>query len=287
MTQENQSFISRYKIPLLVAAGILVVGAIGAIIFGLIVPGLQNSTSQGQSNPPLVDTSTGDSEGGAMSEESTGLQVNLSSGQAEPDEVEAIPQATTEPLSEEEIEAVLVRLPSLIVDSSDQVDFNLPEESLPPPRTGDTIEEPFPPPGTAPTPAAVDAGPLEVVRFAPEGEIPLAPFLNVTFNQPMVPLGTLEDLAAEDIPVQLEPNLPGTWRWLGTKTLTFQFDSAEIDRLPMATEYQATVPAGTESAVGGALAETVSWKFSTPPVQVISRYPVDIPQPLDPIIVVG
>ena len=40
-----------------------------------------------------------------------------------------------------------MRLPSLIVDSSDQVDFNLPEESLPPPRTGDTIEEPFPPPG--------------------------------------------------------------------------------------------------------------------------------------------
>ena len=150
MTQENQSFISRYKIPLLVAAGILVVGAIAAIIFGLIVPGLQNSTSQGQSNPPLVDTSTGDSEGGAMSEESTGLQVNLSSGQAEPDEVEAIPQATTEPLSEEEIETVLVRLPSLIVDSSDQVDFNLPEESLPPPRTGDTIEEPVPPPRDRP-----------------------------------------------------------------------------------------------------------------------------------------
>ena len=53
-----------------------------------------------------------------MSDESPGLQVSLSSGQAEPDEAEAIPLATTEPLSEVEIEQILVRLPSLIVDSS-------------------------------------------------------------------------------------------------------------------------------------------------------------------------
>ena len=202
MTQENQSFLSRYKIPLIFAAGFLAFGALAAIVFGLIVPGLQSSTSQGQSNPPLVDTSSDESEGGVMSDESPGLQVSLSSGQAEPDEAEAIPLATTEPLSEAEIEQILVRLPSLIVDLADQVDFNLPEDLLPPPRTGDTIEEPFPPPQAAGTPTAVEAGPLEVLRYAPEGEIPLAPFLNVTFNQPMVPLGTLEDLAAEEIPVQ-------------------------------------------------------------------------------------
>ena len=138
MTQENQSFLSRYKIPLLIAAIILAVGATAAIVFGLIVPRLESSASQGQSNPPLVDTSTDESEGSPMSDESPGLQVSLSSGQAEPDEAEAIPIATTEPLSEDEIEQILVRLPSLIVDSADQVDFNLPEESLPPPRTGDT-----------------------------------------------------------------------------------------------------------------------------------------------------
>ncbi len=287
MTQENQSFFSRYKIPLLITAVILSVGVIAAIVFGLIIPGLQSGASQGQSNPPLVDITTDESEGVAMNDESPGLQVSLSSGQAEPDEAEAIPLATTEPLSEDEIEQIMVRLPSLIVDSADQVDFNLPEDSLPLPRTGDTIEEPFPPPEAASTPTAVEAGPLEVLRYAPEGEIPLAPFLNVTFNQPMVPLGTLEDLAAEEIPVQLDPNLPGTWRWLGTKTLTFQFDSAEIDRLPMATEYKATIPAGTESAVGGVLADTVSWNFSTPPVQVISQFPTDIPQPLDPIVFIA
>ena len=209
MAQDNQSFISRYKIPLLIAACILAVGITAVIVIGLLVPGLQGSTSQGQSNPALGDTSGDESEGGVMSDESPGLQVSLSPGQPEPDEVETIPLATSEPLSEQEIERIMVRLPSLIVDSSDQVDFNLPEDSLPPPRTGDTIEEPFPPPEATGTPTAVEVGPLEVLRYAPEGEIPLAPFLNITFNQPMVPLGTLEDLAAEEIPVQLEPDLPG------------------------------------------------------------------------------
>ena len=287
MAQENQSILSRYKIPLLILAGILAVGAIAAIVFGLIIPGLQSNASQGQTNPPLVDTSIDEGEGGAMSDESSGLQVSLSAGQAQPQEAEPIPLATSEPLTEDEVEQILVRLPSLIVDSSDQVDFNLPQDSLPPPRTGETIEEPFPPAEVTGIPTSVPAGPLEVVRFAPEGEIPLAPFVNVTFNQPMVPLGSLDDLAAEEVPVQLEPDLPGTWRWLGTKTLTFQFDSTEIDRLPMATEYQATIPAGTESAVGGVLDKTVSWSFSTPPPQVISQFPIDIPQPLDPLIFIA
>ena len=55
----------------------------------------------------------------------------------------------------------------------------------------------------------------------------------------------------------------------------------------MATEYKATIPAGTESAVGGVLADTVGWNFSTPPVQVISQHPADIPQPLDPIVFIA
>ena len=36
-----------------------------------------------------------------------------------------------------------------------------------------------------------------VLRFSPEGEISVAPFLNVPFKQQMVPVGILEQLAAE------------------------------------------------------------------------------------------
>jgi uncharacterized protein YfaS (alpha-2-macroglobulin family) len=287
MAQEDKNIISRYKIPLLIIGGILVVGILAVSIFGFIISRFESSGPDGQTNPSLVDSSSDEIEGGSVSDQGSGLQVTLSAGQAQPQEADPVPVGTSEPLSEEEVEQILVRLPSLLVDSADQVDFKLPEDSLPPPRTGETIEEPFPPEEVLGIPDPVDAGPLEVLRFAPEGEIPLAPFVNITFNQPMVPLGTLDDLAAEEVPVRLEPDLPGTWRWLGTKTLTFQFDSTEIDRMPMATEYQVTIPAGTESALGGALGETVSWTFSTPPPMVISRYPSDIPQPLDPLFFVA
>ena len=283
MATENKSALSRYKIPLLIVGGILFLGMLALVIFAFIIPSIGGSETQGQTNPPLVDSASDEIEGGTMNEQDPGLPVTLSSGQAQPQESEPVPVGTSEPLSDEEIEQVLVRLPSLLIDSADQVDFKLPPESLPPPRTGETIDEPFPPDEVLDVPDPVDTGPLEVLRFAPEGEIPLAPFVNITFNQPMVPLGTLDDLADEEVPVRLEPDLPGTWRWLGTKTLTFQFDSAEIDRLPMATEYVVTIPAGTESILGATLEETVAWIFSTPPPEVVNQYPYDIPQPLDPL----
>ncbi len=212
------------------------------------------------------------------------IGVELSEGQSQPQTVEVLPVTTGEPLSSEEIALILSRLPALTPDPDQQTEFNLPQEILPPPRPGNTIEEPFPPLETEPTPGAVvETGPLQVLRFAPEGEIPIAPFVSVTFNQPMVPLGTLGDLAEADVPLKIEPSLPGTWRWLGTKTLTFEYDSELIDRLPKATEYRATVPAGTKSAVGGILAEAVSWTFKTPPPKIVTNYPSDSPQPLEPL----
>ncbi|MBU1662011.1 MAG: hypothetical protein KKD28_11140 [Chloroflexi bacterium] len=211
----------------------------------------------------------------------------MSEGQAQPQAVEPLPVATGEPLTDAEIERVLARLPALTAEPEDVVDFNLPGELLPPPRTGETIEETFPPPEVI-APAEVEAGPLEVLRYSPEGEIPIAPFVNVTFNQPMVPLTTIADLAAEDVPVMIEPPLPGTWRWLGTKTLNFQYDSDQIDRLPMATEYLVTVPAGTQSATGGVLAEAVQFSFSTPPPIIKNYYPSSYePQPLEPVFFVA
>src|SRR5690606_111864 len=102
-------------------------------------------------------------------------------------------------------------------------DFRLPEESLRPPQTFDTITTTFPTTQSVDVPEVVPSGPLEVLRFAPEGEIPLAPFLSVTFNQPMVPLATIDALDAVDVPVQLTPEVPGIWRWVGTQTLTFEY----------------------------------------------------------------
>ncbi len=219
--------------------------------------------------------------------EKYGINIQLREGRPEVQAPETLPAATGEPLSSGEIETILARLPALTPDPDQQTAFHLPQEVLPPPRPGETIQESFPPLETAPTPEAVETGPLKVLRFAPEGEIPIAPFVSVTFNQPMVPIGTLGDLAAEEVPVKIEPSLSGTWRWLGAKTLTFEYDSKLIDRLPKATEYQATVPAGTKSATGETLAEAVTWTFKTPPPKVVTFYPDHSPQPHDPIFFVA
>jgi hypothetical protein len=210
--------------------------------------------------------------------------IALSEGEAQPEDIEPVTLVEGEPLTDEEIDAVLARLPELQVDPSQQVDFKLPSDPIPPPRTGSTIDIPFPPPADITGPETVDTGPLEVLRYSPEGEIPIAPFLNVTFNQPMVALGTLAQLSEADVPVDIEPDLPGTWKWLGTKTLSFEYDSDLIDRLPMATEFVVTIPVGTESAIGNTLAETITWTFTTPPPTLKTSYPPGVePQPLEPI----
>ncbi len=223
----------------------------------------------------------------------TSLSIHLSEGQALPENQTGLGQASQpavsgQPLSAEEIKAILDRLQPLDSSGSDQVDFKLPADPIPPPLTGSTTQQPFPPQEapTVPT-ATVSSGPLQVLRHAPDGEVAVAPFINVTFNQPMVPLGTLADLGALDVPVKVEPALPGTWRWLGTKTLTFSYDSKLIDRLPKATEYHVSVPAGTKSANGGELAQAVEWTFTTPPPSLVTTYPNQVPTPLNPLIFIG
>ena len=99
----------------------------------------------------------------------------------------------------------------------------------------------------------------------------------------MVPLGTVSDLAAQEVPVKLEPSLPGTWRWLGTNTLTFEYDSKLIDRLPKATVYRVTVPAGTKSATGGVLEKGSRVDFQHPAAQGDLHLPIDGPQPREPL----
>jgi len=213
----------------------------------------------------------------------SGAPLQLSEGQAQPETVQRLPVATGEPLSQAQVDQILARLPTLVPQPGQQTDFKLAQQPIPPPRPGTTVQGAFPPPTQPPPPDPASAGPLQVLRFAPEGEIPTAPFISVTFNQPMVPLTTLADLSARDVPVRVEPPLEGTWRWIGVKTLTFEYDSALIDRLPKATEYHISVPAGTRSQTGGVLAETVEWKFTTPPPRVVATYPPDSPQPLKPL----
>lgn len=236
----------------------------------------------------LVTSEAAVAPGSPAGNEQRGLAIELEEGSAQPQPGETVPPAAAEPLDEAATEALLGRLPALQGEAGDVQDFRLPEASLPAPRTGVTVQETFPPTATAgtipPAPDEGEAGPLEVLRFAPQGEIPVAPFLSVTFSQPMVPLATVEQLSAADVPVTLTPEIPGEWKWVGTKTLTFEYKSEEIDRFPKATEYMVEVPAGTTSATGGVLEEAVRWTFTTPPPVLEWAYPTNGPQPRQPLL---
>lgn len=236
--------------------------------------------SGGGTTPPVVATDV------------LGLLVRLSN--ADPAAAERPPTKLAEatPLDAAKTEAVLARLPKLEAAPSDQVDFALRKASLPPPRTGATVLGAFPPKPEKPAAAARPSGPLEVVRFSPEGDVPLAPHLSVTFSHPMVAVTSLDALAAEDVPVKLEPTPKagphagqhqGKWRWVGTKTLMFE----PSERFPMATRYEVTVPKGTKSAVGTTLAKAQTWTFTTPPPTRLVAYPVDQPTRRQPLVFVS
>ncbi|MEM7160650.1 MAG: alpha-2-macroglobulin family protein [Myxococcota bacterium] len=211
-----------------------------------------------------------------------GLTITLS--HADATAAERVPttlaEATT--LGDKETAAVLGRLAPL--EAAETTEFALREASKPPPRTGATVVDSFPPPpkkaGKRPKPK----GPLEVLRFAPEGDVPLAPHMSVTFNHPMVAVTSVDALAAADVPVELSP-MPegGKWRWVGTKTLLFDPD----ERLPMATRYEVTVPRGTRSSVGTKLKKKQTWSFSTPPPTLVRQYPAGDSVPRQPVVFVA
>lgn len=215
------------------------------------------------------------------------LQIRLSQGQPGLSQAANVPVTAGQPLTDAALQQLLQRLPPLSTADLDVVPFRLPEESLPPPRPGATVATTFPPTETGAPADNIPAGPLEVVRFAPEGDVSVAPFVSLTFNQSMVPLGTLSQLAASEVPVQLTPALPGVWEWIGTRTLRFSYQEPGLDRLPMATEYRVTLPAGVTATSGAALAAPVTWSFRTPPPQVTLFHPQGESLPLQPLFFVA
>jgi uncharacterized protein YfaS (alpha-2-macroglobulin family) len=213
-------------------------------------------------------------------DEKEGLQFRLSEAPDQPEAQPGSKLAAATVLSDIETENILKRLAPIKAEGEDEKDFALRERSLPPPRTGQTISVSFPATANSAPPEITATGPLEVVRYSPEGAVPLAPSLSITFSQAMIALSSQEE-AAENVPVTLSPQPSGKWRWVGTKTLLFE----PVGRFPMATQYSATVPAGTKSANGGALAMGKTWSFVTPPPTIKRTYPEkNVTEARDPIV---
>ncbi|MBX7082712.1 MAG: Ig-like domain-containing protein [Nannocystaceae bacterium] len=215
-------------------------------------------------------------------QDSPGLTIRLGHADPESARTQRPAPAKAQTLGEADTAKVLARLPKLPSAPDDAAGFAMREGSKPPPRPGATVLAAFPPRATA-TPAEVaPSGPLSVLRFAPEGDVPVAPHVSVTFDQPMVPVTSLAELAAKDVPVELAPQPKGAWRWIGTKTLRFE----PAERMPMATAYSVTVPAGTRSASGNKLAKATTFRFTTPAPTVTQFFPQRGPTIRNPILFV-
>ena len=205
-----------------------------------------------------------------MSSVPDGFKFHLSEGSegAETRVKQVLP--STSPMSDGEATGLLQRLPEIKMGSDDQNDFSKRAGSLPPPKTGKQIPVKFPSGDGRGTPKIDPGTVLEIVRFSPEGEVPLAPDLSVTFSQPMVAVTSQEE-AAKYAPVELSPQVEGRWRWLGTRTL--MFDTTK--RFPMATKFTARVPAGTKAANGQVLQKDFVWTFTTPAPKVEQMFPAN------------
>ncbi len=197
-----------------------------------------------------------------------GLKFRLSEGAEGAETRVKQPLADTDPLSEGDAGRILGRLPAIKSETDDQTDFAKRIGSLPAPKTGKQIPVKFPSAEDRGTPKIDPGTMLEVLRFSPEGEVPLAPDLSITFSQPMVAVTSQEE-AAKYAPVELTPQVEGRWRWLGTKTL--MFDTTK--RFPMATKFTARVAAGTKATTGQTLQKDVVWTFTTPPPKVEQMIP--------------
>jgi uncharacterized protein YfaS (alpha-2-macroglobulin family) len=113
---------------------------------------------------------------------------------------------------------------------------------------------------------------VEIIDFGPEGLMPIEnrqPRIYVMFNQPMVPIAKLGEPIVESPILRIEPPVPGTFRWYGTRTLSFEPDVPLLEH-PV---YRVEVSAGTQSLGGGTLPQSFSFSLYPERLELIELYP--------------
>ncbi len=256
---------------------------LGCVVLTALVLGCPSQKPPVSGPPPVGSAVLAQPERVGWRLSKSGVGFRLSNADPAADQAKPPAVVAAEALSDADAARILARLKPLPVQPDDSRAFALRDKSLPPPRTGKTVQGVFPPPPGPPPATATPTGPLQVSRRMPEGDVPIAPHLSVTFSQPMVAISSIADLARAPVPIKVDPLPAGEWRWSGTQTAVFQ----PTKRFPMATDYHVEVPAGTRSATGQVLAQATTWGFSTPAVSLEQRWPTSGPTRLDPILFAG
>ncbi|NLX10997.1 MAG: hypothetical protein GXY36_15210 [Chloroflexi bacterium] len=115
-------------------------------------------------------------------------------------------------------------------------------------------------------------GYLEVATVipAPDAEgVDADATIAVSFNRPVVPLVSTEQLADLPSPLSFEPEIEGSGEWVNTSLYVFTPDKP----LNGGTTFTARVAAGLTDVTGSTLREDYAWQFRTLPPQVLNVQP--------------
>ena len=122
----------------------------------------------------------------------------------------------------------------------------------------------------APAPPVVSgaaaATPLAVVVATPRGRVEGVVRPTITFNKAVQALGAPTGAA----PAEINPPLPGAWKWLGSATLEF----VPGRPAPLSTAFEVRVAAGLKAQDGSSLNEDYVYRFETPTLRPIEGEPV-------------
>ncbi|MFN8096156.1 MAG: alpha-2-macroglobulin family protein [Vicinamibacteria bacterium] len=193
------------------------------------------------------------------------FRLSDAEGIGEPDRAARSAATKAMPLSEIDAERLLASIPPLPAEPVSEPAAPTGTVGASPPPPGERVG-PLKFDGAPARPAVEPRAPLTVVRSSPRGEVAVAPELAAVFSEPMAALGAT---APETPPVRLVPDVPGQWRWVGSRLLLF----LPKPRFPMATEFVAQVREGTRALSGATLESAVEWRFSTPAPSLIEHHP--------------
>ncbi len=109
--------------------------------------------------------------------------------------------------------------------------------------------------------SVVEIGELKISYSSPVGQTSEeheSDTIVAIFDHPMFPLSSFDEQKKSNI-LKLSPKVPGTFRWLNPKTLTFSPE----DRFPYSTEVRISIEAGTRTYDGYVLKKDHIWSFTT------------------------
>jgi uncharacterized protein YfaS (alpha-2-macroglobulin family) len=206
-----------------------------------------------------------------------------------PDAKLATPPSQVTPLSPESTAGLLRRLEPL--PELSERNRNAPPlraATAAPPRSGTAQAIPFVVPSgrsvadgpIRPMPPKKASKPLVPPQISPQGEVIAESEVRIRFDEPMVPVARVG--VTSQPPATITPQVAGTWRWIDSRVLVF---AVAKGRLPGATEFRVTVPAGTKALSEAKLAEDFSADFRTSPVQIVAGFPSGAIRPDSPIVV--